>query len=84
MKEIDNSDLLLWKESIGRFRFQTNDSKISRKMKGRRTFHLTGYSTNRSLWIYYCDLPDVCSAKKRFKGLTGREPKYDSNEEIYY
>jgi|YelNatPaOPRAMG01_1025707.scaffolds.fasta_scaffold40748_3 hypothetical protein len=82
--EIDESDLLMWKESPGRFRFQTINSKISRQMKGRKNFHLTASSLNKNFWIYYCDLSSVRAALSRFKGLTGRKPVYTKQEEIYY
>lgn len=84
MKEMDNSNLVMWKESPGRFRFQTTSPKLKRQMEGRKTFHLTAHSINEKLWIYYCDLPSYPAAKSRFKGLTGRKPKYDTTEEIYY
>lgn len=82
--EIDKSDLLMWKESPGRFRFQTINSKTSRQMKGRKNFHLTASSMNKYLEVYYCDLPSVRAALSRFKGLTGRNAVYDEREEIYY
>ncbi|MCH7974038.1 MAG: hypothetical protein IH949_09155 [Bacteroidetes bacterium] len=84
MKEIDSSNLTMWKESTGRFRFQTTDSKIARQMRGRKNFHLTTISTTHKFWIYHCDLHSVSAAKSRFKGLTCRKPIYDSTEEIYY
>ena len=84
MKEIDNSELLMWKESLGRFRFQTTNSKLARQMRGRKTFSLTAYSTNEKFWIFIVDLPSTSDAIKRYKSLTKRKPKYDSKEEIYY
>ena len=84
MKENGNSNLIMWKEAPGRFRFQTTDPKLRRQMKGRKTFHLAAYSINEKLWIYYCDLPSVSVDMSRFSGIIGRNPKYDSEEEIYY
>lgn len=84
MNELDNSNLLMWKEISGRYRFQTTDSKIARRMKNRKRFYLTANGAYEKFWIFYCDLPDICAAKKRFKGLSGRIPKYDISAEIYY
>jgi len=84
MKEIDNSNLLLWKQSPKRFLFQTGNSKLARQMRGRKTFHLTAYSTNEKFWIFIVDLDSAHDAISRFKSLTKRKPKYDSKEEIYY
>jgi len=84
MKEIDMSQLLMWKESLGRFRFQTTNSKLARQMRGRKTFNLTAYSTNENFWVFTVDLPSTNDALKRYKSLTKRKAKYDSKEEIYY
>ena len=84
MKGLDRSELLMWKESLGRFRFQTTNSKLARQMRGRKTFHQTAYSTNEKFWIFIVDLPSTHEAVSRFKSLTKRKPKYDSKEEIYY
>jgi len=80
---INSSDLLMWREAMGRYRYQTTNSKIANQMKGRKAFHLAAISSNEKLWIFYCDLPDTSAAKKRFRGLSGRTPKYDMTEEIY-
>ncbi len=84
MNEISQSNLLMWKESKGCFRFQTSDPKIARKMSGRRKFHLTAYALNDPCKIYSCDLPTTQAAISRYKGITGRLPRFDASEEIYY
>ena len=84
MNKIDQSDLLMWKQHNGRFMFQTNDPKLNRKMKGRNSFKLSGYSTNEALWVYFVDLPSMRDAKRRFKGICGREARYCKEKEIYY
>lgn len=84
MNTIDESDLLVWRESPGRYRFQTTSSKLSRQMRQRKSFHLTASSMNNKFWIYYLDLPNVQAALSRFKGLIGRKAIYHKAEEIYY
>ena len=84
MTNMDNSDLIMWKMARGRYLFQTNSSKLHRRMRGRKNFELSCYSTNEPLGTYYCDLPDISQAKKRFKSLTSRNPKHDLSREIYY
>ncbi|MBU1101964.1 MAG: hypothetical protein KKA84_16325 [Bacteroidetes bacterium] len=81
---INESALLMWKESKGRYRFQTTSSVMKRKMQKRNRFHLTAYALNAKLWIFYCELKDVQSAMSRFKGISGRSPVYDKSEEIFY
>ena len=84
MKEVDRSNLLMWKMYKDRFMFQTEDSAIHRKMKGRKSFIKSAVSPNRKFWTYYCDLPSMRDAKSRFKSICGRAARYCKDEEIYY
>lgn len=80
----DDSDLIMWKESKVRYRFQTNSASIKKKMRGRKTFSLVAYGVICPLEIYVCSISCKRDAIKRFKSLTGRDPTYCSKDEIYY
>lgn len=63
--------------------FQTNDYKIYKKMKRRKNFRLIGIGLNCPLWIFSAKIGRPSTARKIFKTLTGQNPIYDENEEIF-
>jgi hypothetical protein len=80
----DESDLIMWKETSGKYRYQTTSPKLKSQMSGRKTFHLITYSTSHNFWIFGVRLKSLTAAKSRYKGLTGRECKYWKHEGIWY
>ena len=83
-KEVDETNLTMWKMDRGRYMFQTEDPAINKKLKGRRSFFPSAYGVNCYFWTYYTDLKSIRDAKKRFKSICGREPKYSEEKELYY
>lgn len=63
--------------------FQTNDYRIYKKMKRRKNFRLIGFGLNCNLWIFSAKIGRPSTARKIFKTLTGLNPIYVENEEIY-
>ncbi len=83
MKEIDETNLTMWKMYEDRFMFQTEEPAINKKLKGRKSFILSAYGMNCYFWTYYCNLRSIRDAKSRFKGICGREPKYSLDKDIW-
>ena len=78
-KEVDETNLTMWKMDRGRYMFQTEDPAINKKMKGRKNFFLSAYGVNCYFWTYYCDLISMRDAKKRFKSICRREPRWSKD-----
>ncbi len=76
----------LWQEEKGQkyYRVQTDEKSIADKLKRRKGFKLTAWSTNRNLWIFLTEFsrPDI--ARKTIQSLTGKKPKIDSEGVIFY
>lgn len=63
--------------------FQTNDYSIYKKMKRRKNFHLIGWGINCKLWIFSAKIGRPSTARKIFRTLTGKNPIYDENQDLY-
>ena len=83
-KEVDATNLTMWKMYKDRYLFQTEEPAINKKMKGRKNFFLSANGVNCYFWTYYCDLKSMRDAKSRFKGICGREAKWSEEKELYY
>ena len=78
--------LIMWRTYGREWCFQTSDGKLANKMRERVKFRLSGRYMKQSkfkLWIYRVELRDTGEAKRRFKALTGRLPRYNRVETVY-
>ena len=75
-----------WKELRGEpfYRFQTEDKKISEKMRRRNKFSIISWGLNCNFWIYHASFSRSDIAIKAFQTLTGEKAIFNSADDVYY
>ncbi|MFH1852079.1 MAG: hypothetical protein ABIA75_07005 [Candidatus Neomarinimicrobiota bacterium] len=61
-----------------RYRIQTDDPAIARKLRRRRSCRLTTEGLNQNLWIFETDLEAPAAARELLEKLTGKKVRRDS------
>ena len=76
----------LWREvsSDNRWRIQTTDRSVKRKLSRRNTAKLVGECFNHSMVIYRLQYYTPQKAKQSFQRLTGQKIKKDSENDVFY
>ena len=76
----------LWREvsSDNRWRIQTTDRSVKRKLRRRNTAKLVGECFNHSMVIYRLQYYTPQKAKQSFQRLTGQKIKKDSENGVFY
>tara|TARA_Y100000310_G_scaffold54092_1_gene49631 strand:- start:232 stop:546 length:315 start_codon:yes stop_codon:yes gene_type:complete len=76
----------MWREAkhFPEFRFQTNDSKIAKRMRRSPNFEFCGIGINAPIWIYRQPFYSVREAKTSLGRLTGQLVEKDGLDSTFF
>ena len=80
---------IMWRETPfscyeKKYRYQTNISKINKKMRNRKDFKLITVSLDKNLWVYTTTRHTLKDAIKTFHSITKQPIQFDKENNIYY